>query len=345
MNVSAIRTQAARIALRVSLIVSLIVNLAACGPKPPAPGPPPVPIHIEPACDLAPAAGLEWIVDVRPREIAEIPDLIPAIGLVFGEERLGRFAASHGGVDLRGMKELCIAHYKKSSLVIVRALLDPERVASAFEARSTTPTPRTLVTPNPRVTRMRGTIDQESQTLLVLGSDAAVLEQGGSGAARAAEAFAFGKLKRAQPALKSAALVRAVEVLDSTGASPHVRVLAPGPFEGDVAVGLGGLLRATTSVAGSARWTGTATDIAVRIVLTGAWGEDAPAASERLAAAFHVLSESPTGHLFGLHHPVRAPFVHVEPEALVLDATFNGMELARGVHAAVDAEVVEILRR
>jgi hypothetical protein len=35
----------------------------------------------------------------------------------------------------------------------------------------------------------------------------------------------------------------------------------------------------------------------------------------------------------------------VEPDALVLDATIDGAALARGIHDAVDAEVVDIMRR
>jgi hypothetical protein len=126
-----------------------------------------------------------------------------------------------------------------------------------------------------------------------------------------------------------------------------VRVFAPGPFEGEMAAGLGGLLRAATAVGGSIKWggPGSGSNLAVRVVLTGAWGEDASAASERLGAAVHVLSESPVGHLFGLHRPVRAPFVHVEPDALVLDAMIDGDALARGLHDAVDAEVADIMRR
>lgn len=316
----------------------------ACGPKAPAqpPLPPPVPLHLEPACDLAPAAGgLTWILDAKPRAIAEIPDLIPSIALVLPEERLRLFTASHGGVDLRQTKELCVAKYRDSVLSIARVPLDGEKVAAAFETRSVKPAPRTLVVPNPRVLRLTGTVADEEQRLLVFGNEAAAIEQGKSGPLRAAEAFAFGKLKRAQPALKGAALSRVVEVL---GSAAQIRVLAPGPFDGEMANGLGGLLRAATAVGGSARWTGTGTNIAVRIVVTGAWGEDASAASERLGAAVHVLSESPTGHLFGLHKPVTSPFVHVEPDALVLDATLDGAALARGIHAAVDAEVADIMR-
>jgi hypothetical protein len=182
----------------------------------------------------------------------------------------------------------------------------------------------------------------DAQQLLVFGNEAVALEEGRPSQLRAAEAFAFGKLKKAPPALKGAALTRAAEVLD--GDAP-VRVFAAGPFEGETANGLGGLLRAATAAGASAKWAGTGSNILVRVVLTGAWGDNAPAAVERLAAAAHVLSESPIGHLLGLHRPVREPAVHVEADALVLDATLDGDALARGIHDAVDAEVAEIMRR
>ena len=320
------------------------VGVLGCGPRAPAapPGPPPVPLHLEPACDLAPAAGLSWLVEAKPRAIAEVPDLIPAIALVFPEERLRTFTTSHGGVDLRQVQDLCIARYKDALLSVARVPLDPEKVAEAFETRATKTVTRTFLAANPRVVRLTSEVQSEPQQVVLFGRESVALEQGTPGPLRAAEAFAFMKLKKAAPALKGAALRRVSEVL---GDGPPVRVFAPGPFEGESANGLGGLMRAATAIGGSAKWAGTGSNIAIRIVLTGAWGEDATAAADRLGAAAHVLSESPIGHLFGLHRPVQAPVVHVEPEALVLDAVIDGDALARGIHDAVDAEVADIMRR
>ena len=123
-----------------------------------------------------------------------------------------------------------------------------------------------------------------------------------------------------------------------------VRVLAPGPFEGEIAHALGGLIRASTAVAASARFAGGPAKIAVRVVLTGAWGKDAPAASERLAAAVHVVSESAFGRLLGLHQPLVAPQVRGTEDALVVDVTIDGLLLARGLHDALDAEIGDIMR-
>lgn len=327
-----------------TFVLGLALALVACGSKKPAapPGPPPVPLHLEPACDLAPAAGLSWIVEVKPRAIAQIADLIPAVALVLPEDRLDAFMKAHGGVDLRQVKDLCIARYEHASLSIATVPLHPEKLDAAFEASATSTVTRTVLAPNPPVVRLSATSGDEPRQLLVLGRDAAVLERGKAGPLRAAEAFAFGKLKKASPALAGAALRRASDVL---GSAPQVRAFAAGPFEGEAAGGLGGLLRAATAVGLSARWTGKGANVAVRLVLTGAWGEDASAATDRLGAAVHVLSESPVGRLFGLNHPVEAPTVHVEPEALVVDAVIDADALAKGVHDAVDADVAEIMRK
>ncbi len=327
-------------ALRLAILVA---PLLACGSRPAAPpGPPPVPLHLAPACDLAPAAGLSWLVEAKPRAIAEIPDLIPAIALVLPEERLGTFAKAHGGVDLRQIKDLCVARYDDTSLEIANVPLDPEQVMSAFETSATGTVTRTNLAPNPRVIRLAAEFADGPRRLVVFGREAVVRERGKPGPLRAAEAFAFGKLKKAAPALAGAALARARAVL---GEEAQVRAFAAGPFEGELKSGLGGLLGAATAVGVSARWNHKGSNIAIRVVLTGAWKDDAPAAAERLGAAAHVLAESSIGHLFGLHRPIQEPSVHVEPDALVLDAVVDGDALARGVHDAVDAEVGDIMRR
>lgn len=316
---------------------ALLLLVAGCGaPKPATPPPPAVPLHLDPACDLAPAAGLAWLVEVRPRAIAAIPDLIPAIGQVLPEERLQGFAASHGGVDLRQTNELCIARYPDAQLAIARVPLDGARIAAAFDERSARAPTRTTLAANPRVVRLTA----ESEQVLVLGTDAVVHEEGKPGPLRAAEAFAFGRLKRARPALRGAALARAAEVV---GSAPF-RVFAPGPFSGESEKALGGLLRAATAIAASVTWKG-ASQLAVRVVLTGAWGDDAKVAAERFAAAANVLSQSAAGRLFGLDRPVRMAEVHVEPDALVLDATIDADRLAKGLRDAVLADVREMMQR
>lgn len=326
--------------------MALVMALAACGPSQPpaAPGPPPVPLHLAPACDLVPAAGLEWLVEAKPRLIAQSVDLIPAIATVIPEERFALFAATHA-VDLRQIEDLCVARHRESTLSIARAPIDPNKVLGVFEERSSKPPIRTTIAPNPPVIRSAGSWKEEPRTITVFAREAIAFEQGKPGAQptsiRIAEAFALGKLKRAPTALRGAALARAAEVV---GDAP-VRAFAPGPFTGETAQGLGGLLRASTAIAIAATPVRGSPRIAVRIVLTGAWGEDAPAAAERLAAAIHVVSESRLGKLFGIDHPVEAPRVRSAPEALIFEATYDAAALARGVHDAVEAEVDDIMQR
>lgn len=330
-------------ALALAPFLLLACGLAGCGPKPLAtpPAPPPVPLHLAPACDLAPSAGVEWLVEAKPRTLAELPDLIPVIALVVPEARFDTFTAAHGGVDVRQIQELCVAKYKDTFLSLARAPFDPARIERTFVDRVTKPGGRQLDVPSPPMVRVWGEVNGEPQQVVTFGRELVALEQGRAGPIRAAEAFAQGKLRRASPALRSGSLARAVELV---GEGP-LRAFAPGPFEGELAQGLGGLMRASTAIAASARFVGAPARIALRIVLTGAWGKDAPAAAERLAAAVHVVSESAFGRLLGLHHPVVAPQVHTVEDALIVEVTLDGTALARGLRDALDAEIGEIMRR
>ena len=325
-----------------ALTAALAIGFAAScgpGPRPTTPAPPPVPLHLDSACELAPAAGAQWVVDAKPRAIAEIADLIPAIALVVPEARFATFAATHGGIDVRQITDLCITKYRDSVLTVARSPLDPVRVEKEFAERVTHPGGRSLDVMNPPVVRVWGEVNGEAQQLVLFAREAVALEQGRPGPAKAAESFALGKLRRAAPVLRGAALGAAVRML---GDAP-VRAFAAGPFEGELAQGLGGLMRASTAVGVSARFVGAPARVAVRIVLTGAWGEAAPAAAERLAAAVHVVSESPFGRLLGLNHPLEGPHARGEDGALVVEATLDATTVSRGLHDALDAEIGEIM--
>lgn len=329
-------------ALALASTIALVSSMPGCGPKPIAapPAPPAVPLHLDSACDLAPSAGAEWVVDARPRAIAEIPDLIPVISQVVPEARFATFAATHGGIDVRQITDLCVAKYNATLLTVARTPLDPARVERTFADRVTHPGGRSVDVVNPPVVRVWGEVNGEAQQLVVFGREVVALEQGKAGPIRAAEAFALGKLRRASPVLRGGSLARAVELV---GDAP-LRAFAQGPFEGETAQGLGGLMRASTAVAAAARFAGAPAKLSLRIVLTGAWGKDAPAAAERLAAAVHVVSESALGRLLGLDHPLVSPQVRGTDEALVVDVTLDAAILARGVHDALDAEIGDIMR-
>ena len=73
--------------------VSALGALAGCGSAPPpsAKGPPaaklPALKHPDALADLCAAAGLRWLVETRPRDIASTAFLIPAIGTLSGRGR------------------------------------------------------------------------------------------------------------------------------------------------------------------------------------------------------------------------------------------------------------------
>ncbi len=324
----------------VAFAAALFGLVVGCG-SPIAPRsatPSPIDLHLDAACDLAPSAAVEWVLDAKPRAIAEMPDLIPAIARVVSEARFASFAAAHGGIDVRQLTALCIAKYPTSTLAVARTLFDPLRVERAFTERVTNPSTlgRAVDLPNPLVVRTWGDVNGEAQEIVLFGREALVFEQGHIGRARVAEAFALRKLRRAAPALRGPGLTQAVAL---AGEAP-VRFFIPGPFEGEAAAALGGLLRASTAVAITARFNERLT---LSLILTGAWGKDASAAAERLSAAVNVVCESPLGHLLGFHRPLAPPHVRATEDALVLDITVDAETLARGLHDALDAPLEDMM--
>jgi hypothetical protein len=142
------------------------------------------------------------------------------------------------------------------------------------------------------------------------------------------------------PALKAEPLARAATLL---GDAP-LRAFAPGPFEGTWARGLGGLLAGATAAAAAA----TPIDaprpgLDLRFVVTGAWGTDAPAAADRLRAAFEVLAGDSLGRLLGLDRPLVAASSSGDAEALRLQVSLDAGRLAQGLHAATGATITEIM--
>ncbi len=335
---------------------ALVALIAApgCGGKRNAPttpaAPPPAPLHLDPATDLAAAAGLVWLVDVRPRDVFAALDLIPALSLVLPETRLDAFAKKNGGVDLRKLSQLVVATYKEASLYVARGAFDPARLEKTFEERTEQLDGRALdkaTAPSGAaaapITRLWGTARGQREQIAIFGREAFALERGRFGPLRATEAFAQGKLKRAKPALRDVPLARAAELV---GDAPF-RAFAPGPFEGEWAAGLGGLLKASTAAAVAARPRSdagaTKGRVDVTLVLTGAWGDDADAASARLAAAYGRLADDPLGKLCGLNRPIEAPRTRGSSDALTLDVGLDGFEIARGLRAATEATVEEVM--
>jgi hypothetical protein len=319
----------------------LAAFVAGCGgARPTGPETPPdaPSLKLDPLVDLVPAAGLVWLVDLRARELLGDPMLIPAVATIFPEAQFDAFARRHGGVDLRQAKEVVVAGFPATTLGLARAPLDPVRVESAFTERALVVEGRAV---EHGITRFWGTVGADREQVAVLGRDAVALERGKLGPLQAVEYFAEGRLKRAKPALHADPLAAAAALLTDA----PVRAFAPGPFAGEWAAGLAGLLRVTTAAAGSLAPIAHGNDgaVAVRIVLTGAWGQDARAAADRLEASFHVLAEDPLGRLTGIDRPLDGPRVTGQPDALILDVVLDAAMLAHGLKAITDAAVPEIM--
>lgn len=287
---------------------------------------------------MVPAAGLVWLVEMTPPDFLSAAALGPAVAVIVPEARFDAFARRHGGLDLRRADEVVIAAYPKATLVVARVPFETEHVDAAFVALGGAEGGRTV---EQGVTRMWRNVHGVQEQVALLAGQAVIAERGQLGPLRAAVYFAEGRFHRALPVLRAAPLVSAASM---AGEAP-LRVFAPGPFEGEWAQGLAGLLRATTAVAVSMRPVahGTHCAVALRLLLTGAWGQDATAAAERLRSAFSVLMADPVGLLTGLDHPLDGPTVTANADALTLDVTVDALAAARGVHSMADASVAEIM--
>ena len=323
------------------------VTLATgCGPGTPGSQAPAQPVdlatdlHLDPAVGTVPAAGLVWLVDTRPREVLASPPLIPAVALLLPESTFDAFAARHGGLDLREIVDLAVAGYPDTFLAVARGPIDPGRVESAFGRRALPVEGRAS---SHGVTRLWGSVAKDREQIALFGRQAVAFEHGRLGPLRAAVYFAEGKLARAQPALAAPPLLEAAQKL---GPAP-LRAFAPGPFDGAMGRGLGGLLRASTALAIAAWPAAPSADhpsgLRLRVLLMGAWGDDASAATERLRAAFDLLANDVLGRLSGLDHPLEGPSVWARDGALGLDVTLDAMALARGLHDVTTATVTELM--
>jgi hypothetical protein len=264
--------------------------------------------------------------------------LAAAIATIVPADRFDAFARRHGAIDLRRASQIAVAEYGASILGLARVKVEPDLVESAFSARAAMVEGRAF---ERGVSRFWGRVGEQAEQVAVFGRAGVGVERGAFGPLRAAVYFAEGKLRRARPSLRAEPLAAAEKVV---GDSP-LRWFAPGPFEGEWAAGLGGLLGATTAVAAALRVPaeGMAETIAVRVVLTGAWGGDTQAAADRLAASFRVLASDPLGRLTGVDHPIDGPHVTGDAAALQLDVALDARALSRGLNAATDASVAQIM--
>jgi hypothetical protein len=271
-------------------------------------------------------------------------ELLAAIDRAFPHAQVSSFEERYG-FDPLALEELVVASYAaadgQATLYLGRGTVDPGRLEGVFRHRAEHVDGRAVDRPENDLVRTWGTVRGQRAQLATFGTLGAALEVGRLGPLRAAELFAEGKLKRAAPALRLGAIARAAEL---AGEAP-ARGFALGPFEGESARGLGGLLAASTAAAVSAKPAvlGGRAALDVTLVLVGGWGSSAAEAAERLRAAFDALSATALGRLSGLGHPLAPVQVEALPDALRLTVGLDALDLAAGARAAMGAEVSEIM--
>jgi hypothetical protein len=311
-------------------------------------------LHLAPISGLLKAPGLKWAICTTPREFMLAPALAAAQQQLIPEQRFAKLRTRAGGVDFRALDELCVAQYTDSQLLVGRGLLDPGRVEQAFQADVELTEARAVDRLSPdgadTIVRLLGRNRSASVQLALFGRTGFALQYGPDRAAlRAAIAFAEGKLTRSKPALQVGPLLDLSKLVGPADAV----FLAPGPFEGEVGSGIGGLLRSATAVAIRMRVVDLAPlapstqarpGFAFTVFLQGAYDRDYLGALSLLGATFGRYAASDLGKLIGVDHPALPPRTRVEGNALVLDVTYDAEALAHGVHVALEGEIDEILQ-
>ncbi len=280
-----------------------------------------------------PAAGLRWLVRVKPRVLLENEAFRDAIAALVPASRRAAFAA-RTGVRLEDAEEAVIAGYDLATVYGVR-LRNPEARRALELFREHLRGGGELAEAAPELSRVTGVSGELPEALVRVGERTVLVARGDVTLARVAEAFALGLLRRSPPALRGAALSRLPETTRDSLATLYV----PGPFEGEWTTAALGLLGTTEALSISLS-PGGARTLKLHLDARGEFPNDA---AERLKATFEAIAASPTGSVLGLNQPAEAPTVRVFPGRLELDVALESAPIAAGLRAAISAEVWEIL--
>jgi len=326
---------------RAWLPLLLAAVVAACHASPaPATAPAPTraapgPLHRGPLLDYVPAAGLRWLVVGRPRELADTPGLVAALAPLLPPDRLDAFA-SVTGVDLRKTPSAVVAGFDYGTLYLAEPTGDSFLVEELFIRRLARGA--IVKTPHPRLRRILGVVGQTPESLVSIRGEVVALAVGDITEARIVEAYARGKLQRSPTALRGAAL----STLPATLEAAPLRFYAPGPFEGEWAGAAHGLLGAATAV-GAAVVCHPPGRIELELVIAGDFSRTPADGAARLADAWVDLATSETGKLLGLDRAAAAPVVAAAADQLRLRVELGLEPVVAGLHAAVSADIWEVM--
>lgn len=317
---------------------------SGCAGAPEIPKPPPLsPLALGSLDELAAGAGLSWLVRVKPRAIAEIPWLIPAIGKILPEKRIDAFRI-RTGLDLRQIPEAWLLSYGAdegdASVALVRHTVDPMELEQLFRKRLTSEIVRSEDRPD--VVRVRGVAGTTARAFARLGKDVAAFQTGGDlarGPVRIAAFYAMGKLSKVATAL-------AIEPLGALftrfGDAPVIAV-APGPFDGDLEHAARGLLASASGVGAAVRPTARE-NLGFSLAIRGDFGDRSAEAAEILGAAWGDIALGTFGHLLGLDQPIEPPITAGDAGVLTLSVEVRPDRFADGLRALAAEDLDAIMK-
>ena len=291
-------------------------------------------LHRGPPEDFVSAAGLRWLVLIKPSQIFAHPELTRAIEQIAPRARFDAFAGA-SGVDLHAVPAAAIAGWPYSTLYLAEL---PSGVAALARARFSERLLSGALTKQarPGLFRITGVIGQTPETLITVEERLLAIAVGDPVEAKVVEAYAEERLKNSPRALRGAAL----SSLPALAANDVVAFYAPGPFADEWQGAANGLLHSSIALSVAVQ---LASDhkVATTICLAGAWESSADDAANRLSGAWTTFAHSSAGRLFELNDEA---VVRATPELLTLHVELDLEGLVRGLKASVLGDLSDILR-
>ncbi len=300
------------------------------------PSPPLEPLRVRPLSNLVVASGLRWIVFTRPQELLRHPALQASFSRFVPPVRRQVFQKLTG-IGLESIGEAVIAGYDGSTLFVLDGMPDALETEARFRDRLIFDVIRKTYRSDAIWTHGR-TATGDVRALSALAPHVVAVEGGDRLRSKVAMLIALGRLRRSPRALDLPDMKR---VLDALGDAP-LRALAPGPFEGAWGGAIRGLLSSCSAV-GLGILVGPEGQLSLSARLAGAWGQEAPDATQFLLAGWQDLANSSLGRLLHLDESTDGPRVDGGPEILSLDVVVDGVKLMDGLYHVVAADVREIL--
>jgi hypothetical protein len=322
-----------------------MVALSACSSTPAVEKPKPSlpPLATDRLELLATSAALSWVVRARPRKVAEIPFLIPAIGRIVPEKNFDAFKL-RTGLDPRQVAEVLLLRYGDAlggaEAQIVRHNADPAELERRFFARLTKDAQR--AEDRPDLVRVSGVIGRSEHGFARLGRDVAVYQQRGEidrGPVRIASLCARGMLAKTKRLLDGGPLEA---LLGRFGDAPIVAA-ALGPFDDEWKKAARGLLEIATGVGAAVRPTARE-NIGLALAIMAELGAGSGRASELLRAAWDDVAMSTMGHLLGLDRPIEPVIVAADAGVVTLAVEVEPSRFAEGLRALAESDLEAIMR-